>query len=220
MKKFLLITVALVAILFLIITFSLDRIVKSGIESFGSEMTGTPVRVESVSISPISGEGTISGFTIANPEDFEGESMLRIGELSISLDVMSLLSDEILIHEIIVRESGFYVEQTVGGNNVLQVMDNIDAMAESETSESTMVIERFYMENAEIYVGSTIGEDVEASYIIDSLEVRDIGREGDNRDTIQTIANLADKIADEVLSEAVKNGFERIRDAVRGLFGD
>lgn len=220
MKKFLLVTVTLLVILFLVITFSLDQIVKSGIESFGSEMTGTPVRVESVSISPISGEGTISGFTIANPEDFEGESMMKIGELSISLDVMSLLSDEILIHEIIVRESGFYVEQTVNGNNVLQIMDNIEATAESEESESRMIIERFYMENAEIFVGSTIGEDVEASYVVDSLELRDIGREADNTDTIQTIANLADEIADEVLSEAVKNGFERIRDAVRGLFGD
>jgi hypothetical protein len=220
MKKFLFVTVAIIVILFLILTFSLDQIVKSGIETFGSEMTGTPVRVESVSISPISGEGTISGFTIANPEDFEGESMMRIGELSISLDVMSLLSDEILIHEIIVRESGFYVEQSVNGNNVLQIMDNIDATAENETSESKMIIERFYMENAEIYVGSTVGEDVEASYIIESLEVTDIGREGDNADAIQTIANLADKIADEVLSEAVKNGFERIRDAVRGIFGN
>ena len=220
MKKFLLVTVTLLVILFLGITFSLDRIVKTGIESLGSEMTGTPVKVESVSISPISGEGTISGFTIDNPEDFEGESMLRIGELSISLDVMSLLSDEILIHEIILTDPAFYVEQTVAGNNVLQILDNIDATAESETSETSMIIERFYMENAGIYVGATFGEDVEASYIIESLELRNIGGENENTDTIQTIANLADEIADEVLSEAVKNGFERIRDAVRGLFGD
>ena len=220
MKKFLLVTVTLLVILFLGITFSLDRIVKTGIESLGSEMTGTPVKVESVSISPISGEGTISGFTIDNPDDFEGESMLRIGELSISLDVMSLLSDEILIHEIILTDPAFYVEQTVAGNNVLQILDNIDATAESETSETSMIIERFYMENAGIYVGATFGEDVEASYIIESLELRNIGGENENTDTIQTIANLADEIADEVLSEAVKNGFERIRDAVRGLFGD
>lgn len=220
MKKILLLSITAVLILFLIVTFSLDQIVKSGIESLGSDITGTEVRVESVSISPISGEGTISGFTIANPEGFEGESMMRIGELSISLDVMSLLSDEILIYEIIVRESGFYVEQTVEGNNVLQIMDNIDATAESESSESGMIIERFYMENAEIYVGSTIGENVEASYVIDSLEVRDIGRKGDTSDTIQTIANLADRVADEVLSDVLKNGFERIRDAVRGIFGN
>ena len=220
MKKFLLVTVTLLVILFLGITFSLDRIVKTGIESLGSEMTGTPVKVESVSISPISGEGTISGFTIDNPEDFEGESMLRIGELSISLDVMSLLSDEILIHEIILTDPAFYVEQTVAGNNVLQILDNIDATAESETSETSMIIERFYLENAGIYVGATFGEDVEASYVIESLELRNIGGENENTDTIQTIANLADEIADEVLSEAVKNGFERIRDAVRGLFGD
>jgi len=220
MKKFLLVTVTLLVLLFLGVTFTLDRIVKTGIESLGSEMTGTPVKVESVNISPISGEGTISGFTIANPEDFEGESMMRIGELSISLDVMSLLSDEILIHEIILIDPAFYVEQTVAGNNVLQILDNIDATAESETSETSMIIERFYMENAGIYVGATFGEDVEASYVIESLELRNIGGENENTDTIQTIANLADEIADEVLSEAVKNGFERIRDAVRGLFGD
>ena len=220
MKKFLLITVTLIVILFLIITFSLDQIVKSGIESYGSEMTGTEVRVESVSISPISGKGTINGLTIANPDDFEGESMMSINELSISLDVLSLLSDEILIHEIIVKESGFYVEQSVAGNNVLKIMDNIDAVADSESAESNMIIERFYMENAEIFVGSTIGEDVEASYVVESLELRDIGRENENNNAIQTVAFLADEIADEVLSEAVKNGFERIRDAVRGLFGD
>ncbi len=220
MKKFLLVTVTLLVILFLGITFSLDRIVKTGIESLGSEMTGTPVKVESVNISPISGEGTISGFTIANPEDFEGESMMRIGELSISLDVMSLLSDEILIHEIILIDPAFYVEQTVAGNNVLQILDNIDATAESETSETSMIIERFYMENAGIYVGATFGEDVEASYVIESLELRNIGGENENTDTIQTIAYLADRVADEVLSEAVKNGFNRVRDAIRGIFGN
>jgi len=220
MKKFLLVTVTLLVLLFLGVTFTLDRIVKTGIESLGSEMTGTPVKVESVNISPISGEGTISGFTIANPEDFEGESMMRIGELSISLDVMSLLSDEILIHEIILIDPAFYVEQTVAGNNVLQILDNIDATAESETSETSMIIERFYLENAGIYVGATFGEDVEASYVIESLELRNIGGENENTDTIQTIAYLADRVADEVLSEAVKNGFNRVRDAIRGIFGN
>ncbi|HMB99296.1 MAG TPA: hypothetical protein VKM36_12475 [Balneolaceae bacterium] len=220
MKKFLLVTVTLLVILFLGITFSLDRIVKTGIESLGSEMTGTPVRVESVSISPISGQGTISGFTVANPDDFEGETMISISEFSISLDVTSLLSDEILIHEIILTDPAFYVEQTVAGNNVLQILDHINATAESETSETSMIIERFYMENAGIYVGATFGEDVEASYVIESLELKNIGSETENRDTIQTIAKLADSIADEVLSEAVKNGFERVRDAIRGIFGN
>jgi len=220
LKKILLVTVTLLVILFLGITFSLDRIVKSGIESFGSDITGTQVQVESVSISPISGAGTISGFTVANPGDFEGELMMSITEFSISLDVMSLLSDKILIHEIILSEPGFYVEQTVSGNNVLQILEHIDAVAESETSEKTMIIERFYMENAEIYVGASFGEDVEASYVIESLELRNIGREGGNTDTIQTISNLADKVAEEVLSEAVKNGLDKIRDAVRDLFGN
>jgi hypothetical protein len=218
MKKAFFVSVTIVVLLFIGITLSLDRIVKSGIESIGSEMTGTQVRVESVSISPISGSGTINGFTVANPDGFDGELMMNIAELSISLDVTSLLSDEILVHEIILNEPGFYIEQTLSGNNVMQILDNMDATAESESSETSMIIERFYMENAGIYAGATFVEDVEASYIIDSLEIRDIGRDNETADTIETIAELADKVADEVLSEAVKNGFDRIRDAVRGIF--
>lgn len=218
MKKFLLIFVTIVVILFLGITFSLDRIVKSGIESYGSEIAGTRVQVESVSISPISGEGTISGFTVSNPDGFEGDYMLSINDFSISLDVLSLLSDEILIHEIILSEASFFVEQTASGNNVMQILNNIDAMAETESSETSMIIDRFYMENGGIYLGSSIGEEVEANYTIESLEVRDIGRENQTGDTIETIANLADRVAEEVLSEAVNSGLDRIRDAVRDLF--
>ena len=218
MKKFLLIFVTIVVVLFLGITFTLDRIVKSGIESYGSEIAGTEVRAESVSISPISGEGTISGFTVANPDGFEGDYMLSINDFSISLDVLSLLSDEILIHEIILNEASFFVEQTASGNNVMQILNNIDAMAETESSETSMIIDRFYMENGGIYLGSSIGEEVEANYTIESLEVRDIGRENETGDTIETIANLADRVAEEVLSEAVNSGLDRIRDAVRDLF--
>lgn len=220
MKKFLLVSVTILVVLFIAVTFTLDRIVQSGIESFGSQITGTKVSVQSVSISPISGEGTIGGFTVANPEGFEGKTMINISQLSIRLDVTSLFSDEILIHEIIVNEPGFYVEQTISGNNVLQILDNIDSAAESESSETSMIIERFSMKDAGIYVGAAFGEEVEASYTIESLELRDIGRGNQASDIIQTIANLADRIADEVLSEAVKNGFDRVRDAVRGLFGD
>lgn len=218
MKKFLLVFVTVVVILFLGISYYLDRIVKSGIESYGSEIAGTQVRVESVSVSPISGEGSIQGFTVANPDGFEEDYMLSISDFSISLDVLSLLSDEILIHEIIISEASFFVEQTTAGNNVMQILNNIDAMAEAESSETSMIIDRFYMENGGIYLGSNIGEDVEANYIIESLEVRDIGRDNQTSDTIQTIANLADRVAEEVLSEAVKSGLDRIRDAVRDLF--
>ncbi len=218
MKKFLLIFVTVIVILFLGISYYLDRIVGSGIESYGSEIAGTQVRVESVSVSPISGEGSIQGFTVANPDGFEGDYMLSISDFSISLDVQSLLTDEILIHEIILSEASFFVEQTTSGNNVMQILNNIDAMAETETSEATMIIDRFYMENAEIYIGSNIGEDVEANYVLESLEVRDIGREGQNNDAIQTVANLADRLAEEVLSEAVNSGLDRIKDAFRDFF--
>ena len=46
---------------------SLDAIVERAIERYGSEITGTAVRVSSVDISLTSGRGTVRGLTVANP---------------------------------------------------------------------------------------------------------------------------------------------------------
>ena len=47
--------------------FYLDSIVKSGIEVVGSNLLGTAVTVDSVSLSPLSGQGSISGCELRTP---------------------------------------------------------------------------------------------------------------------------------------------------------
>jgi len=47
--------------------FYLDSIVKSGIEVVGSNVLGTAVTADSVSLSPLSGQGSISGSELRTP---------------------------------------------------------------------------------------------------------------------------------------------------------
>ena len=49
---------------------NLDSIVKSAIEQYGSEITGTRVRVGSVKITLTEGRGTIRGLRVGNPSGF------------------------------------------------------------------------------------------------------------------------------------------------------
>jgi hypothetical protein len=51
--------VGLATILILVLMFSINSIVKTGIKDIGSDMTGTEVTVSSVSTSPFSGRGTV-----------------------------------------------------------------------------------------------------------------------------------------------------------------
>ncbi|HEU5046842.1 MAG TPA: hypothetical protein VFT64_03280 [Rickettsiales bacterium] len=69
------------------------RLVKMAIEQYGSQITGTNVHVDSVHLSLSTGEGTISGLTIANPQGFSSHNALEMGSISIRIDTHSLIGN-------------------------------------------------------------------------------------------------------------------------------
>lgn len=100
---------------------NLDAIVKRGIETAGTDALGTDVRVESVAIDLSAGSATLSGFSIANPQGFSNQDMVRFDELSVTLDLGSLRSDVIRISSI--RSVNPYVLYELQGTQ-----SNIDAV--------------------------------------------------------------------------------------------
>ena len=72
---------------------SLDSIVQTALETHGSRLTGTRVVVEDVDISPQSGEGTLRGLRIENPVGFSGSDAIRFGEVTLRIDVSTLVQD-------------------------------------------------------------------------------------------------------------------------------
>ncbi len=60
---------------------SLHVLVKSRIESVGTQAAGTPVTLERVDLSLWSGRGEITGFAIANPDGFDTEHAFRLGRV-------------------------------------------------------------------------------------------------------------------------------------------
>ncbi len=61
-----LVAIAVVAVV--IVSKTLDSAVTKGINKFAPQITGTTVLLESASISPLSGSGSLSGLVIGNPE--------------------------------------------------------------------------------------------------------------------------------------------------------
>ncbi|TVR31035.1 MAG: hypothetical protein EA390_06975 [Balneolaceae bacterium] len=116
---------------------------KSGIEQTGSEVTGTPVTADRVSISPFSGKGEISGFRVANPGDYSNDYAFDVDDFQIELDIFSLFSDEIVIREIVISAPSIWVEQKLPENNIRTIMRHIQNMMPGEASDKAMVIERF-----------------------------------------------------------------------------
>src|SRR5262245_36239020 len=99
MKKTL-IRVAIVLVVLLVVAVvvvfaSLNSIVKKGVETVGPQLTKVEIRLGGVKLSPFSGSGQLSQLFVGNPAGYKTESAMKVGDVKVSVDVGSLLSDTI-----------------------------------------------------------------------------------------------------------------------------
>lgn len=221
--KYSIIGAAVIVVLgFLLLTLSLDYLVKTAIEDTGTEMTQTGVTVESVSISLFSGEGSIEGLRVKNPEGFENEYAVVMQRFDIGLDVGSLLTDTLIINEILITGPDLSVIQKVPENNLRMLMKNINASVGEESSSSGgMIIERLLVQNGQVTVIPNIGGTGSATITMGTIELENVGRQGSSS-VKQVIEQVSSRILNEAIQAAVSGQLEglkdRAKDAVKDIF--
>src|SRR5712671_845570 len=104
MKKFLvrsfIVLVVLVLLAVLATHLFLDTAIKKGIETVGPKITKTDVRLNSVTLSLLSGSGKIKGFVLGNPQGFKTPAAISVGIANLTIEPRSLLDDKVVIHDI------------------------------------------------------------------------------------------------------------------------
>jgi uncharacterized protein involved in outer membrane biogenesis len=125
-----LLVVAVVAVI--VLGSSLGRIVKAAIEQFGPKFTQTSVTVDSVSLSPTSGSGTVKNLTIGNPTGYTTPYAIRLGEATLSIDPQTILKDKVVIKSIRVVDPDINIEGGLGDNNLKKIMANLDSFTATE----------------------------------------------------------------------------------------
>lgn len=117
--------VALVVLVLYLLT-NLDAIVKREIERYGTRITGTTVSIESVEISPTSGDGTIRGLRIANPPGFAAGSAFELEEIQLKIDPSTLTGNPVVVEKVIVVSPKLhYAMNGLGKSNVGSILDNV-----------------------------------------------------------------------------------------------
>jgi hypothetical protein len=79
---------------------NLDWVVKNAIERYGSQATGTRVRVERVALRPTQGKGAIEGLTVANPRGYAAPHILSLGAISVRIEPRAIASNPVVIDDI------------------------------------------------------------------------------------------------------------------------
>ncbi len=244
----LLVVVALGVGVFMLLR-SLDAIVEAAIEKYGSEITGTAVRVGSVEIMLTDGRGTIRGLTIANPSGFSSGSAFSLGEIILDIEPSSVTENPVVIDEITVRAPQVAYELDANlGSNIQTILDNIERYAGSggsgdggapgsaEGPEVRLAVKRFTFEKGKVEADATAvgGEALKVKLPPLSMQnlggsrgapPGDIGSEVLEAYTRVVVKTVGKKQATKQLDKLIDDNLEgeegkAAKKLLRGVFGD
>ena len=129
MKKLIIrLLIAVVVVVVLVVLAAglfLDGAIKRGVETFGPKFTKVDIKLQSVSLSLLSGSGNIKGLVVGNPEGFKTPSSIQLGEATFALKPASLLSDKIVIKSINVQGPQITYETDLSHNNLSKILSNL-----------------------------------------------------------------------------------------------
>jgi len=176
MKKilswFLVLVVILIIVAALAVHFFLDSAVKRGVETFGPRITKVDVKLDSVTISFLSGSGKIKGLVVGNPTGFKAPSAIQVGTASLALQPGTLLNDKIVIKSILVEAPEITFETDLKSNNLKKLLANVEestggggeakepAQSKPKTNEPAkpakkLEVDDFVIKNARLHVSVT-----------------------------------------------------------------
>ena len=190
MKKVLIIIPVVIIGIIIAIYFSLNSIVKNGVETIGSKAMGAEVRLSEVNLSLLSGKGQLKGLFVGNPEGFKSDSAFMLNEVRLALDVKSIFSDRIIIQEVYIDAPDITYEKGSGGDNIQALMKNIESFAGGEAQADQKVEEKKSEEpGKKIQINSLVVKDGKINMSVTALQgeklalslpdihMKDIGKE-------------------------------------------
>jgi len=115
----------------------LDDAVKRGILSIGPKLTKVEFKLDSVSLSLLSGSGKLKGFLIGNPEGYKTPSAISVGSTSLAVDPKSLLGDKIIVRTINLESPEVTFETDLKANNLSKILSNLEESTGGGKKEPT-----------------------------------------------------------------------------------
>ncbi len=164
MKKLLIVLVVVAGLAVVAIvasSFFLGSIVTAGVNTVGPRITGTKVTLDSATISPLSGSGTLSGFFVGNPAGWQSDRAFYLGKIHLDVAPRSLLGDTIVIEEVLIDDPQFVYETKIVTSNIKELLNHIEKITGSGQAAETsgdapkkIILKKFVLQNGEVTLGA------------------------------------------------------------------
>lgn len=134
MKKLLLVVLVLVVATYIGGMFFLGHLVTAGVNAFGPKLTQTKFVMESATISPLTGSGTLRGIAVGNPKGWSDNDAFRLGKVHVDVAPLSLFGGHIVIEEITIDGPEFLYETKLVSSNIKDLLKNIESFTGASDS--------------------------------------------------------------------------------------
>jgi hypothetical protein len=197
--------------------FSLNSVVKSGVETAGPKLTQTPLRLAGVQLSPFSGSGSLTELFIGNPAGFKTESAIKVGKVAVVLRPSSVFSDTVLIESIDIQAPEITFEGTLTGSNLSKILENIEAAVGTEGESTTRVrVNDLRVTGGLINVSMTLLGGRSLSVPLPDLHLQGIGTGGSGVSTGELARQIMKPLLGSVV-QAVTSAVGNLGDAAKNL---
>ena len=212
---------------------NLNDLVRTGVEDYGPQYTGSAVTLDAVDLSLFSGEGELRGLVVANPEGFEGAEPFRLGRVRVALDPSTLTSDVVVVREIIIEEAEINaILKSLRDSNLQTILDNVQAAAPAEeapAAESSeplkVIIDRFAFTGGGASVTAAQAGTIDVE--IPDVVLSGIGRKSNGETVGEALSQMIGPVVgaivqagvDGQLKDLVGGQLQQMQDRVRGAAG-
>ncbi len=205
----------------------IGSVIKAGVENFGPKVTQTPINLDSVELSASSGAGSIKGLVVGNPEGFNTPHAIKLDGFSMKLQPMSVLSDKIVIYEIIIDAPEFIFESGLNptNSNISTILDNIEAFtgkSEAETevdgkvSSKNVQIDLLRITGGKFKVSNKLFGGQALMIPLPDIELKDIGADDGGNTFGETMRIVFRAINGGIVSSIGQSG-RVIRDQLKNI---
>ncbi|MDT7042624.1 hypothetical protein [Candidatus Nitronereus thalassa] len=225
--KFFLRLLALLGVLgviaIIIVGMSLNALVKTGVETMGPKVLGVPITLEDVDISLLSGgkdmRASLERLIIKNPAGYETDYAFSLPNIRVQVDRNSVLTDTIIIEEILIAGPAITFEGSLLGSNLGDIQDNVKhntaSASDDETEkkgeqhedrEKTVHIKKVTMKDAKINLSLFGGEAEMIELTLPDFELRDIGNKPGGTSFQKASAEIFDAIYAAIIKAVTESG--------------
>lgn len=229
-----------------LITYFMDRIVKSGIETVGPEVAKVSIRLDKASLSLMSGNLNLGGLVIGNPAGYATESAIKAAEIKVVVEPSSVLSDKVVVKSVVIAAPEITIEGSLKENNLTKILDNINAsLGGGETKpagdappskETRIQVNDLQITDGKINIKMAVLGGKSATVPLPTIHLTDLGTDangitgadlskrvmaavldGTIKASTKVVLDLGKQVINEATGSAAKAVTEEAKKAVKGI---